>query len=246
MRIEQMGPFGGDVRSLLLDSRKAGAVYLGTSNGRIFKSSDGGASWTPLNPGIGPYRYVIDTLVQHPKEKDRLFAGAWDLHSDGGGLFESSDAGLTWKRVMLPQPYSAVRGLSVCRKSPEHMIVGTLAGVYVSSDGGARWKSVGGTELQKAESVAIDPVDYRFLYVGTWRLSYRSADFGKTWTRVEKGMPLDSDVFSLSINRQNPEIVYSSACSGVYRSRNRANPGPGSDSFPIVSRYARIWSTSTR
>ncbi len=222
VRLEAMGPFGGDVRSLLIDSQKPRNVFLGTSSGKIFKSSDAGLSWISLKPGIGPYNYVIDTLIQHPSEQNHIYAGAWDLHSEGGGLFESIDAGLTWKRVLLPQPYSAVRGLSVCRSHPERMIVGTLSGAYVSSDGGRTWKNVGGMELQKAESVAIDPVDYRFLYVGTWRLSYRSSDFGKTWMRVERGMPLDSDVFSINISRQNPETVYSSACSGVYRSRNRA------------------------
>ena len=222
VRLEAMGPFGGDVRSLLIDSQKPRNVFLGTSSGKIFKSSDAGLSWMPLKPGIGPYNYVIDTLIQHPVEKDHIYAGAWDLLSEGGGLFESIDAGTSWKRVLLPQPYSAVRGLSICRSHPKRMIVGTLSGAYVSSDGGRVWQNVGGMELQKAESVAIDPVDYRFLYVGTWRLSYRSSDFGKTWKRVERGMPLDSDVFSINISRQHPEIVYSSACSGVYLSRNRA------------------------
>jgi photosystem II stability/assembly factor-like uncharacterized protein len=222
VHIEQMGPFGGDVRSLLLDSRRSGTVFLGTSNGKIFRSTDGGSTWAPLNPGLGPYEYVVDTLVQHPKEKDHLYAGAWDLHSDGGGLFESRDAGLSWKRVMLPLPYSAVRGLSICRNHPERMLIGTLSGAYVSADGGSTWLNVGGSDLQKAESVAIDPVNYRFLYVGTWRLSYRSTDFGKTWIRIERGMALDSDVFSISVSKHNPEIVYSSACSGVYRSLNHA------------------------
>ena len=40
-------------------------------------------SWVPLKPGIGPYNYVIDTLIQHPVEKDHIYAGAWDLHLRG-------------------------------------------------------------------------------------------------------------------------------------------------------------------
>ncbi len=222
VRIERMGPYGGDVRSLLIDAQDPETVFLGTSNGRIFKSSDAGRSWAVLRPGIGPYRYVIDTLVQHPKEHSRIYAGAWDLHSEGGGLFESPDAGASWKRVPLPRPDAAVRGVALCRDHPERMAAATLDGVYVSADGGRSWEKVGGEELHKAESVAIDPVDYRFLYVGTWRLAYRSSDFGKTWTRVGKGMPLDSDVFSVAVNAKNPAVVYSSACSGVYRSQNRA------------------------
>jgi photosystem II stability/assembly factor-like uncharacterized protein len=103
------------------------------------------------------------------------------------------------------------------------MIAGTLAGPYVSADGGRNWKHVGGRDLEKAESVAIDPQDYHKIYVGTWRLGYKSSDFGKTWTRVDNGMPLDSDLFSISINPGNPEIVYASACSGVYRSINQTS-----------------------
>jgi photosystem II stability/assembly factor-like uncharacterized protein len=221
-RFERIGPFGGDVRSLLLDSQLPDVAYLGTSDGRLFKSSDGGNSWKVLVPGIGPYEYVMDTLVQHPVEAERIYAGAWDLHSDGGGLFESRDGGLKWVRIVLPEASVAVRGFAICKSNPDRMIVGTLAGAYVSADGGRVWKQVGGTRLQKAESVAIDPVDPRILYVGTWRLGYKSVDFGKTWTLVNRGMPLDSDVFSISIHANNPEIVYASACSGVFRSTNRA------------------------
>jgi photosystem II stability/assembly factor-like uncharacterized protein len=223
LRIERIGPFGGDSRSLLMDSQMPDTVYLGTSNGRIFKSADAGQSWISLNPGVGPFRYVIDTLVQHPTEPRHIYAGAWDLYSTGGGLFESTDAGLTWNRVMLPQPFSAVRDLAICKSLPSHMIVGTLSGPYVSTDGGITWKRVGGIDVEKAHSVAIDPNDGKILYVGTWRLAYKSVDFGKTWVRlIDRGMVLDSDVMSFSINHKNPEEIYSSACSGVYRSTNGA------------------------
>ena len=77
--------------------------------------------------------------------------------------------------------------------------------------------------MEKAHSVAIDPNDSKILYVGTWRLAYKSVDFGKTWVRlIDRGMVLDSDVMSFSINSKNPEEIYSSACSGVYRSTNGA------------------------
>ena len=123
---------------------------------------------------------------------------------------------------MLSSQSTAVRDLAICAAHPERMIVGALNGVFVTEDSGTQWRNVGGTDLDKAESVAIDPNDPRFLYVGTWRLSYRSEDFGKTWSRSEKGMALDSDVFSLAIDSQNPENLYAGACSGMYYSANRA------------------------
>ncbi len=217
---ERLGPYGGDVRSLLMEAQQPQIVYLGTSSGTIFKSVNGGDSWTALSPGIGQNGYVIDTLIQHPSEKNHIYAGAWDLHSDGGGLFESKDAGHSWTRINLPHASAAVRGMAICKSDPLRMIVGTLAGAYVSSDGGKAWKKVGEDLLRKARSVAIDPGDPGTLYVGTWRLVYKSSDFGETWTRLKQGMALDSDVFSISINDRDPRIVYSSACSGVYRSSN--------------------------
>ena len=222
-RFERLGPYGGDVRALLVDSKQPDIFYLGSSNGRIFKSADAGHSWILLRPGIGQNGYVVDTLVQHPLDPDHLYAGAWDMHSDGGGLFESRDAGVSWDRMHLPQEYSAVRGFAVCRSDPARMIAGTLEGVFISADGGVTWNQSGGSLLQKAESVAVDPEDYRILYVGTWRLGYKSEDFGKTWKRLNNGMPLDSDVFSVAVNPRDPNIVYAGACSGVYRSGNRAD-----------------------
>jgi photosystem II stability/assembly factor-like uncharacterized protein len=221
-RFERIGPYGGDVRSLLLDSRNPDVAYLGTSSGRIFKSLDSGKTWNVLHPGIGSHEYVIDTLVQHPREGAHIYAGAWDLHSEGGGLFESRNGGETWSRIPVGEGAVAVRGFDICGKSPDHMIAGTLQGAYVSSDGGRVWKRVGAQEFQKVESVAIDPVNPGILYAGTWRLGYKSSDFGSTWTLVNRGMPLDSDVFSISVHRRNPEIVYASACSGVFRSSNGA------------------------
>jgi photosystem II stability/assembly factor-like uncharacterized protein len=257
VRFEHVGPFGGDVRSLLIDAKRSNIVYLGTSSGKIFKSLDGGDFWKALSPGIGKNGYVVDTLVQHPLEPDHIYAGAWDLHSEGGGLFESKNGGATWTPVQLPKASAAVRGLAICKSEPSRMIVGTLQGAYVSADGGHEWKKVGGDELQKSRSVAIDPSDYRFLYVGTWRLAYKSEDFGKTWRRLDKGMPLDSDVFSIAISSQNSRVVYSSACSGVYRSENRAQrwtrlrvlPGRFTIRAHIViidpSNYRRIYSGTT-
>jgi photosystem II stability/assembly factor-like uncharacterized protein len=221
---ERVGPFGGDVRALLIDARDSKVLFLGSSDGQIFKSIDGGESWAPLVPGIGRRGLVVDTLVQHPSDLNRFYAGAWDRLSSGGGLFESSDGGRTWREVRLPRPKNAVRGFAVSPADNRKMIVGTLEGVLVSENGGLRWTQVlsSGGVVPSIESVAIDPVNPRNLYAGTWHLGYRSQDFGKTWAQTPRGMVGDSDIFSLAVNPRNPEIVYASACSGVYRSGNRA------------------------
>ena len=217
---ERLGPYGGTVRSLLISSRSSRIVYLGTSDGQLFKSSDGGSSWNLVYPGLGVRRLVIDTIVEDPSDGDRLFVGGWDLRTDGGGLFESRDSGRSWSQVPLPKARVAVRGFAISKENPAYMIAGTLAGVFLSSDGGRTWRQsgVGMEAFSQVESVAIDPVDPRILLVGTWHLGYRSRDFGETWIQNDRGMIHDSDVFSISIDERNPKNVFASACTGLYRS----------------------------
>jgi len=222
-RFERVGPFGGTVRSLLISSFNPNVVYLGNMDGQIYRSSDGGDSWTMLHPGIGRRQLVIDSLVEDPQDEQHLFAGAWDLRSEGGGLFESRDRGVSWTPIALPEPYPAVRDLKVSLRSPSHMIAGTLKGAYVSDDHGKTWRVVKrkSGDFQSIESVAIDPVEPRFLFIGTWRLGYSSTDFGKNWVRINKGMILDSDIFTLSVDTEDPNTIFAGACTGVYRSSNR-------------------------
>jgi photosystem II stability/assembly factor-like uncharacterized protein len=219
---ERVGPYGGTVRSLLVSPKNGSLVYLGTNDGQLLKSTDGGASWKLLYPGIKRRQFVIDTIVEDPANADHVYAGGWDLRSDGGGLFESRDAGRTWGRVILPDIDVAVRAFAISKGHPNYMIVGTGEGIFVSADGGKNWRPRGQRikAFRQTESVAIDPRDPNLLLVGTWHLGYRSTDFGRTWVQNSRGMITDSDVFSMSIDEKNPEIVYASACTGLYRSVN--------------------------
>jgi len=219
-RFERIGPYGGTVRSLLVSPKDSRVVYLGTSDGQLFKSQDGGASWVLLYPGIKHRQFVIDSIVGDPTSSDHLYVGGWDLRSDGGGLFESEDAGQTWARVILPASDAAVRGFAISKEHPDHMIAGTAAGIFVSADGGKTWQRRGEriNAFQQTESVAINPKDPNILFAGTWHLGYRSKDFGKSWELNSQGMITDSDIFSIRIDEHSPNTVFASACTGLYHS----------------------------
>lgn len=222
-QFERVGPYGGTVRSLLISSKGSSAVYLGTNDGQLFKSIDGGVSWALLYPGLKRRQFVTDSIVEDPDVADHLYVGGWNLRSYGGGLFESRDAGRSWNQIPLPEADVAVRAFAISKGYPNCMIVGTGSGVFVSADGGLSWQRRGEKidAFRQAESVAIGPRDPDLLIVGTWHLSYRSRDFGKTWERNSRGMIDDSDVFSMSIDERDPKIVFASACTGLYRSVDR-------------------------
>ena len=109
-----LGPFGGDVRSLGQHPQRPDDLYLGTTDGQVFVSRNGGENWKKLYPGLNRRGLVIDSLVFHPNDADTLYAGGWELKSDRGEMFVTNDGGLRWKKVDLGRYQSSIRarGLS--------------------------------------------------------------------------------------------------------------------------------------
>jgi len=217
-----LGPFGGDVRCLSSHPAAPERVFLGTADGQLFLSQDGGNSWEKLDPGLNRRELVIDSLVFHPDNPNVLYAGGWELKSDRGELFLTRDGGRSWNKVDLGRYQSSIRAVALSSANPDHIAVGITEGVVVSCDGGKTWDRIsrGYRSLYNVHSLAFHPSDEDFLFAGTWRLGWMTPDLGNSWERIQKGIYWDSHLFSIQINPENPEIVFAGACSGIYRSLN--------------------------
>ncbi len=93
----------------------------------------------------------------------------------------------------------------------------------VRRDSGAHWELISpkdNKELHEVESLAVDPVDPKIMYAGTWHLPWKTTDGGATWQNFKKGIAEDSDVFSIIVDPKQPKSVYLSACSGIYMSKD--------------------------
>ena len=97
---ERLGPPGGQV--LTLAAAKNGTVYLGTPDGHVFASRDGGTSWELRGRAGGRLDAIVQTLVTDARDARRLHAGVWYLGAAGGGVFRSDDGGRSWGREDLP------------------------------------------------------------------------------------------------------------------------------------------------
>jgi photosystem II stability/assembly factor-like uncharacterized protein len=217
-RWERLGPEGGNVVSL---AAGRGAVYLGTADGHVFASADGGGHWE-LRGRVGAR---LDGVVQRllvDSREGRVFAAIWNLDpAAGGGVYHSEDGGKSWKLLGLRG--EAVRALEQAASEPEVLVAGTRSGVFRSSDEGRNWERIsreGDLELRNIDSLAIDPRDAKTIYAGTYHLPWKTTDGGNTWSGVTVGMIDDSDVMSLRVDSRNPARVFASACSGIYRSEN--------------------------
>jgi photosystem II stability/assembly factor-like uncharacterized protein len=238
---ERLGPEGGMVVSLGAGP-SGNDLYLGTADGHVFGSADAGKSWE-LRGRVGiRMDAVVTRIVIDPRNASRVLAAVWYQEAGaGGGVFESEDQGKTWRLVGLKG--EAVRGLEIAPSMPEELVAGTRTGVFLSTDDGKNWARIspeGDAELKNLDSLAIDPRDPQVIYAGTYHLPWLTHDAGKTWKPVIAGIIDDSDIMSLRLDASNPDRVYMSACSGIYRSDNQGGQWTKLQGIPYLARRTQV------
>ncbi len=238
-----IGPEGGDVRSLAYDPANPSRILLGTSAGQMFVSQDGGASWSLFVHFGGGDDYVLDHIIFNPQHSSTIYVAGWSLYNaDEGDVFRSDDGGHTWRS--LPGVHGkSVRALAMAPSDPNILVVGALDGVFRSNNGGESWQRISPenhAEIKNIESLAIDPQNPNIIYAGTWHLPWKTEDGGATWHSISKGIAYDSDMFSIIVDPKDASVVYASACSGMYKSLNKA------EYFHRLSLQLPHWAMRTR
>ena len=237
-----LGPDGGDARSLAYDAHNPDHIFLGTSTGQMFSSNDGGRSWSRL-AHLGGDDYVLDHIVVDPQDSDRVYVSAWSSSSQQiGEIFRTRDGGRTWET--LPAMHGkSIRAMAMFRGNSNVLVAGALEGVFRTKDGGNSWEHLSpanSPDIKNIESIAVDPQDLNTIYAGTWHLAWKTSDAGANWQHINKGMIDDSDVFSVIVDHSNPQIVFASACSGIYKSETAGNQFSKIQGIPFTARRTRV------
>lgn len=236
------GPDGGDARSFAADPHDSSHIYLGTANGWLYESRNGGADWARLARVGKRDDLVLDDIVVDPTNVKHLVIGAWVVGRSDGGVYVSHDAGATWTSnpVMKGQK---VLALAASASDPKTMVAGTLTGIYRSVDGGNEWSLISpadSKEIHEVESIAIDPADPKIIYAGTWHLPWKTEDGGEHWHNIKEGIIEDSDVFSIILDPKDTKTVFASACSGIYKSENAGDKFSKVQGIPSTARRTRV------
>jgi photosystem II stability/assembly factor-like uncharacterized protein len=207
--------YGADVRALIIDPSRPDTLYVGTSGGEVYVSTDAGKSWQNPRNSVPFPGYVVDSLVVD--RSGRLWAASWGLWG-GGVIAVSEDSGKTWMRKDAGLEDFSVRAIAVDPHDDDYVLIGGLTGVYRSRNAGCTWEKI--SDQENVESVAIDPRTHERLFVGTWRQGYRSDDGGSSWTLINNGMVLDTDMFEITIDSNNPDNMWVATCGWVYNTKN--------------------------
>jgi len=119
------------------------------SSSKVFKSSDGGTTWTQLLDQLSPRRDRAATaLIFHPGNDHELWLASV-RHEQNGSLWRSTDGGATWSKAGGSTFDGVVAtGINIRPEFPDQVWVGAVGGLYVSADRGATftrvWDNTGG------------------------------------------------------------------------------------------------------
>ena len=200
-----IGPYGGTVTGLAVTPGQPNTVYASTNGTGIFKSVDGGATWSPASVGLG--ELDVRTVAIAPN------GGLWTAGNDGG-VWRSRDGGGHWKAVaVLSTSFLGGTQFAFDAVTPQTIY---LAGpeVFKSTDGGVTWSQAGTYPTSAgALTIAVDPQNPRVLLTGGSQGIVRSADGGATWQTVaiEVAGNRIFEFQALAVDPRQPSTVYAGA-----------------------------------
>ena len=191
-------------------------AYFGATGGGLWKTTDGGASWTPVTDGQLKSASVGAVAVSE-SSPDVVYIGMGETCIRGNimagdGIYKSTDAGKTWKQVGFDG--GGKQNISKIRIHPTNPDI-----IFVASFG-------------------------KYSVPSTERGVYKSTDGGKTWRRVlyrdDKTAAID-----LTIDRTNPDIMYASMWEAYRKEYQMSSGGPGSGLFKSID-GGEHWTEITR
>lgn len=211
--------------------------YMGTTGGGLWKTDDAGITWRNVSDGFFKTG-TVGAIAVAESDPNVVYVGMGEhavrgvMTHSGDGVYKSTDAGKTWKRIGLEQTRHISR-IVVDPKNPNIVIVAAQGalygqsaerGIYKSTDGGATWKNVLFVDNKTgAAELSMDMTNPRILYAAMWehgRLPwkvisggpggglYKSVDQGETWEKMKDGLPEEMGKMSIAVSRSNPEKVW--------------------------------------
>lgn len=184
----------GQSTNLALDPTSDETVYVGTNGYGLFKTTNGGKTWSAINRGIttpfvkGPNAILID-----PQNTQVLFVSTLQ-----GGVYKSEDGGSNWTPVSRQYPFTF--GMAMDPSNPSRLFAARPEKkIIVSENGGLAWKEVRLPGEHPAHitsyAIAVHPTNPKIVLVGTLAYEkaadgvYASKDGGYTFKKVPMDLP---------------------------------------------------------
>jgi hypothetical protein len=226
------GNIGGRVRSIVVHPTNAQIIWVGSVGGGIWKTTNGGASWIPLDDFM--VNIAVTSLVMHPSDPNVIYAGTGEGFGNidslrGAGVFKTTNGGTTWTQLASTSnsDWYWVNRLAINPGNGQIILAATNTGIYRSTDGGASWSN---RSFTRALDINFNPLNGNECIASGSPDARYSTDGGQTWN-IASGLPPFGRV-EVAYARSNPAIVYASVDNNsgeLYRSTN------GGQSYTLVN-----------
>lgn len=238
LKYRNIGPFRGG-RSVTASGviNDPLAYYMGTTGGGLWKTEDAGQHWNNISDGFFKTGSVGAVAVSE-SNPNIVYCGMGEhairgvMTSYGDGVYKSTDAGKTWKKIGLDKTEHISR-IVIHPNNPDIVFVAAQGamfgstkerGVYKSTDGGKTWKNVlFVNDFTGAVELSMDMNNPEVLYAAMWHYQrapwkiisggegsglYKSTDGGETWNTIHEGLPNEKGKMAISVSRSNSNKVY--------------------------------------
>ncbi|HEY8185560.1 MAG TPA: hypothetical protein VIF64_05805 [Pyrinomonadaceae bacterium] len=251
-----IGPFrGGRSTAVTGVASQPLVYYFGGTGGGVWKTVDGGINWEPISDGSVFGTGSVGAIGLSDSDPNTIYVGMGESPirgnvSHGDGVYKSTDAGKTWKRVGLEDTRQISR-IRVNPKNPDIVYVAAQGhvwapneqrGIFRSKDGGKTWQKIFYRgDKAGASDLIIDPTNANILYAGFWQVFrkpwtlesggpssgiFKSTDGGDTWTDITRNQGLPKSmigIVGITVSAANPDRLWAiveAEDGGVFRSDN--------------------------
>ena len=175
------------VTAIAIDPGNMEVMYVGTKNSGVYKSTDGGTSWRPIDNGLNVDLSIRQLLID-PQDPQIIYAlQSWGL------LYKTLNGGEEWYLLNMDTNIRP-SWLIMDPKDSRHLFAQAGGFIFASSDAGETWTETKDQSScpENIISIAIDPIDSQIFYSSNAfhnneaglcpRGLYKSSDAGWTWT----------------------------------------------------------------
>jgi|GEM_PF-561309 len=217
----------GRVYGISVCASNQNIVYSCGLDSGVYKSMDGGFSWTQVNNGIT--YFSVQAIAVAPSNGNVVYAGTNQGGGNNSGVYVTTNGGASWTLMNTGiTDTKAIQGIAVNPTNPLIAFITVfdganpaLVGVYKTTDGGNTWAPANsGITNLNILSIAINPLNGNVVYAGSSLILpgstgpssiYRSNNGGLTWTSISTGLPTNTAtgdaVRALSISTLDTGVV---------------------------------------
>ncbi len=192
----------GVVYALAESPAKAGLLWAGTDDGKLWKTENEGGSWTDLTGNLpAPARGLWISRIEPSAHDPQVAYVAIDGHRTGTyapHLYRTADGGKTWQSIAanLP-PNGPVKVIREDPKNPDLLFAGTEFGLWASVDRGGRWFRLGKLPTVAVDDIVIHPRELDLIAATHGRSLYVLDDLRPLEELTRAVQQEDAHLFSL-------------------------------------------------